>query len=917
MKKFLIISFLIISICSMMSCGGGSGSSSSGPGTNTGVPSNVQLMPAPVIAQTNSAITFYAKITDGNGSFVRNTPVRFTSISPIGVLYDERDVQLTNPVVKTNKYGIAAVRLKSFIEGFATVQAEVNKGIGVVRDRKTVYFATNTNLQPYVILEVDGGNNILFENSSDNEVVIKATVFNRFGQRAFGSVVTFGADMPYKVGSATTCSDATDACEVSFPQGNKATTNSSGEASVLVRVDPLTIRSLTTVLNITASADNGAANLISLFLNPVTIANVIVTANPTVIAPDKTSTVIAAVKLNTGAPVPNGTNVSFIASCGAVTPFAQTTDGAATAIFTAPSVPPSSGSCEVTASVGDVSSSPPAVIFVTSTLTVQPATLTINGAAGGTGTYTIFGGVAPYAVISDSPLFAPNPASVTTNGGTFSVTVPPSTPAGTVNLTVRDAVGTIVAVKLTITAGPSLSVQPGTQTIDGAVGGDATFSIFGGSPPYNVFSNTPSFPPDPATVSASGRTFAVHVSAGSPAASVTYTVRDSLGATSTATLTITEGGGGTTGLVLVPGSVSVIGATGDTVTFTVSGGTPDYVITSTDPANAYNTTAGNGVWNVTASGGTFPVTVPAGAPDETVTLNAFDSLGNTKAVTITITGGGAAASGLAVTPASISLTGLSGTTDEVTFIITNGTPGYTMFSSNTAVVPNASVSGSAPYTFTVNPQPVSTTTAVPITVVDNVGAIATTTVTITPASSSMAVNPSTIAVFGSVPVSFNIIGGLPSFKVYSSDTSIVTLGSNPITLLGRSFTASTTGTGGSATITIVDSDGKTVTATVTVTAPPAPVALSVAPPTATICEDNITCSAATDVALFTITGGTPPYTVTSLIPIVIPSPGPLGGNSFFTVNALNGSIGADTPVFLTVEDSAAGFVSVTVTVINQ
>ncbi len=47
-------------------------------------------------------------------------------------------------------------------------------------------------------LDVDGDDDgiyneasdyILFENSTDNQVIIRATVFNRFGQRAFGSVL--------------------------------------------------------------------------------------------------------------------------------------------------------------------------------------------------------------------------------------------------------------------------------------------------------------------------------------------------------------------------------------------------------------------------------------------------------------------------------------------------------------------------------------------------------------------------------------------------------------------------------------------------------------------------------------------------------------------------------------------------------
>ena len=366
MKKIIIVFFLLALSLSSFSCGGGSGSSETPSGENPGTPSITQLLPSHYIAHTNSDITLHARVLDGNGVPVRHVPVRFTNLSPVGVLSATSD--------KTNDIGIATVILHSHVEGFATIQAEVNKGVAIVRDSKTVFFSTSLNLQPFIILDVDGDGDgiynessdlILFQSATDNQVVIRATVFNRFGELAADTSVIFGAD----------------SLEASFPLGSIKITDDYGEASVLVRVDPIEIRNIQTVLNITAVADNGAANMVSLFLNPVIVSNVNVTANPSVVAPDETSAITASVLLNTGGLAPDGTTVSFITSCGTVTPFAQTTDGVAEAEFTAPST---ASTCTITATAGGVSDS--TIIYPPDT---TPPTVTTTTPANGTSGITL------------------------------------------------------------------------------------------------------------------------------------------------------------------------------------------------------------------------------------------------------------------------------------------------------------------------------------------------------------------------------------------------------------------------------------------------------------------------------------------------------------------------------------------------
>ena len=272
-----------------------------------------------------------------------------------------------------------------------------------------MFFTSTLALSPYLVLDVDGNNNgiynepsdlNLFEggNADDNQVIIRATVYNKFGERAAGSAVTFSAD----------------STEATFPNGNIETTDLNGQAFVLVEVTPMTDQ---------RPPDSSEYHRIrrqrgcqSCFpLPPACNGNKHdVTANPSVIPPstqdkESTSTISASVKMLNALPVPDGSVVSFIASCGTVTPFAQTTNGVATATFTAPAIVPSDP-CQVTASIAGVSGS--ADITVTPALSVLPTTQTINGLIGGTVSYTISGGVAPYTVTSGNSATQPATARI-------------------------------------------------------------------------------------------------------------------------------------------------------------------------------------------------------------------------------------------------------------------------------------------------------------------------------------------------------------------------------------------------------------------------------------------------------------------------------------------------------------------------
>jgi Bacterial Ig-like domain (group 1) len=451
MKKIIILSVLLALSLFSFNCGGGSGSSSSPKGENPGEPSVVQLLPSQFIAQTNSSITLHAKVFDGNGAPVNNIPVSFTNLSPIGVL--------SALSAKTNGSGIASVTLKSTTTGFSTVQVEVNKGVAQVRDRKTVFFSSHSTSQSKPILDLTADNYELFQTATDNEVVVTATVFDGFGQRVIGMDVLF----------------ASDSEEATFPLGSTVMTDTNGQASVLVRVIPSTLRALPTVINITALADNGAFNIVSLTLSPVSIQKVDIFANPRTVDSGGTSSITAQVTTTAGTLAPDGTTVNFTTNLGGIDPFSQTSDGIAKATFNAPTLEAGASNpiTTITASTGGKSDSVAVTIIAPAPEPVEPAALaisppTVSTVTGicSTFTFTITGGTSPYTISSSNinRAFNDNGAGAGTanncirdggelgiwSGASVTVSVPVTATAGTATLDVSDSAGGKASATITV-----------------------------------------------------------------------------------------------------------------------------------------------------------------------------------------------------------------------------------------------------------------------------------------------------------------------------------------------------------------------------------------------------------------------------------------------------------------------------------
>lgn len=626
MKKTIFLALIsIFLLSSLIGCGGGASSSSTPPGEQPSVAFLIELRPSQYIAQTNSFIIIRARVLNGNGNPIANVPVRFTNLSAVG--------QLSATTANTNNSGFAEIRLASTTAGFATIQAEIYSGESVVRDRRTVFFTLQNILAVRLALDVDANNNLIYdepsdlllgEDANDNSVKIRARVFDAGGVLLAGRQVTFDAERAFRVGTsilgtdAWPCSDGSDTCFIAFPLGTTAFTSvDTGEAFVQVLVAAESLRNFTTNLNIFAFADNGAANMKTLFISPVAVSAVAVSADPSVIPPSTSgtpspSTITAIAVTNLNQPVPDGTTINFsidavcAAAGGTITPFGRTGvaapgDGTATATFTAP---PKEGKCTVTASVGGKSAT--VDVLVTTPLTVQPTAQTIDGVVGGKAIFTIYGGIPGYTVTSSNKAIACNSTdadcsdasdtgtwAVAASGDTFTVTVPANTPSGSVTLTVRDSVGTTVPATITITGPGGLMIVPGSVSVIAGTGGEFTFTISGGTPPYTTTSSNPAKACNSTdnicdatdTGTWTGTPITVTVPATATPGTVTLNVFDAAGGKTSATITIACA----ISPVISPISATICendtscSAGRDSVSFSIFDGTPPYFTISSNP----------------------------------------------------------------------------------------------------------------------------------------------------------------------------------------------------------------------------------------------------------------------------------------------------------------------------------------------
>ncbi len=533
MKK-ITLSFIALLIIStfLINCGGGSGGSSSPRGQDPGVPEVVRILPSHYVAQTNSTILINVKVLNGNGAPIRNIPVTFTNLSPIGVL--------SATSANTNDIGIATVTVKSTVAGFATIQAEVNKGVSNVRDRTLVYYSDFALMwpQPQIVIEIDAdgdgiynepGDFNFFETPTDDTALLRATAYDEFGKRVVGIDITFSGDSG-----------------ASFPLGNVFKTNSNGQAFTTLKVSPTSVVGQETSLNLYAtgyiSGSSATVGFLQVFLKPVYITGITLVANPSGVIAGETSTITAYVTTSAGT-IPDDLAVQFSVSpvtLGSVEPVvALTNNGSASTVFTPSDT--QTGTATITASIANISAT--INIVVTTELIVSPVSQTLtNPAVNDTATYTISGGVAPYTATSSNTSLV----TVAVTGTTLTATVAALPTADTdVVITVADSSGrppVTVTLTINIEVTPLVFLPP---TASASCGGKViTFFVSGGIAPYTATSTHSGVTIADSPITSSGGSFTATTGSCAtdfPAAStpVTIIVTDSAPTPQQKTITLT------------------------------------------------------------------------------------------------------------------------------------------------------------------------------------------------------------------------------------------------------------------------------------------------------------------------------------------------------------------------------------------
>ena len=436
---------------------------------------------------------------------------------------------------------------------------------------------------------------------------------------------------------------------------------------------------------------------------------------------------------------------------------------------------------------GGVSGAPAPAPGAGTPLAITPATADVL--MGVPTTFTITGGAGGYTAFTSNASTLPI-TSVT--GSTFTVTPSTVTADTTIDITVRDVANASATAKVTVKfTGTPLAVTPSIAEL--TPGAATTFTITGGRAGYSAFSSNSGVLPI-VTANVTGTTFPVIPNAVSADTSIDVTVRDATNAAVTAKVTVKFIAG--TPLTISPSTADLI--PGVPATFTITGGRAGYIVFSSNGNVLPVTTS--------VSGSSFTVTPNAVTVDTPIDLTVRDALNAVATAKVTVKFTGTA---LAINPATADL--FPGLTN--TFTITGGRPGYTVFSSNSGILPvTTSVSGS---TFSVTPNSVSADTPIDITVRDSLNASATAKVTVKFTGAALAISPATVTLFPDMPFTFNIAGGSGSYSATSSVPAVLAV---PTNVNGTSFsvTPSAVSADIAVDITVRDARGATAVAKVTV-----------------------------------------------------------------------------------------------------
>jgi hypothetical protein len=459
--------------------------------------------------------------------------------------------------------------------------------------------------------------------------------------------------------------------------------------------------------------------------------------------------------------------------------------------------------------------STPAAESALSLFTSAPSPLTFPSGAPPT-TYTIGGGVPPFAASSSNT----SVATASVSGTTLSIA---SGVVGTASILVLDSKGAKVEIALTVgsTMAPALfTTAPSAVSMQ--EGAARSFTIGGGSPPFSGSSSNSAV----ADLVVIGNAFTVKAGG---AGSVELIVLDASGSKVTVAVTVTGSSLPVTPLrSTAPAAIALVA--NENASFTIIGGSPPYAASSSNAA-------------VATVALTSPEIAIKGFGTGTSQILVIDSTGTQ--LTISVTVGAPPVTALTTTaPATITLS--MGAIAPSSYTIFGGTPPYMAVSSNTSTLTAATSGGNK-----LDLSGVSVGNA-SVEVIDTNGlrSLAIAVTVLAQAGAPLSVAPS--GATGNVGdlLTFKIIGGTSPYAIDVSNVSIATASPNSVLAAGGNFNVSLLNVGNNI-ITVRDAQGQTTSLALTVLSTSPAVRLS--PSAFTVAENNL------DPIILNIYGGTPPY----------------------------------------------------------
>ena len=486
-----------------------------------------------------------------------------------------------------------------------------------------------------------------------------------------------------------------------------------------------------------------------------------------------------------------------------------------------------------------VATGTPATAF----FTTSPSAIALS--VGQTRTFTISGGLAPYASSSSN-------AGVATTGVSGNVLTISAWASGNATVAVFDSTGTKIDISVTVGAATPVAALYTTagSSITLGLGSTSSYTVDGGTAPYKVSSSNAGV----VTAGVSGQTLTII--AGATAGSAQVLVFDATG--TQVVIAVTAGSASSATFYTSAPSAITFSSTGTSAGYIAGGGAPPYAISSSNSSVVSASLTGSNLTLLAGSAGNATVLV-------------LDSNGSKAEIAVTVA---SAAVVPLFTTAPATVTVLAGTVSD-TFQVSGGSSPYDARSGNTAVA-TVALSGTSLVITGVSAG--STTVDVTdrnntrVSIAVNVSAVAGAALTVLPNGASGNAGDT---------LTFTLLGATPPYTVTVNNPSVATVSTGSVPSNGSTFTASLFNVGQTA-VTVRDTLGQTTSFNITVGAATGQMRLS--PSAFTVGEDEASP------ATISIYGGTPPYrAITSdLVVSSVPS-GSLSGNTLTTSVGTSGA----------------------------